>query len=108
MIEQVSGESPEAIRQDVHAKSFTANLAKAMTYPQEQETAANLRKAYVPNLTYAIASLRYRLFGWLLEKIDPDQVLAILNRIAKTQETQRPGRSYPRHKTQPKPRRQYK
>ena len=58
MIEQFSGESPEAIRQDVHAKTFTANLAKAMTYPQEQETPANIHKAYVPNLTYAIASLR--------------------------------------------------
>lgn len=60
-------------------------IAKAMTYPQEQETPANIHKAKVPNLTYAIASLRYRLFGWLLQKIDPDPVFAILDLIAKTQ-----------------------
>lgn len=109
MIEQFSGESPEAIRQDVHAKTFTANLAKMMTYPLQQEAQElNTGKTYRPNLTYALARLRYRLFGWLLLKIDPDQVLALLDLIARTQERQRPGRSSPRHKTQPKPRRQYK
>lgn len=109
MIEQFSGESPEAIRQDVHAKTFTANLAKAMTYPVEQETPGQeAGKRYRPNLTYALARLRYRLFGWLLQKIEPDQVLALLDLIARTQERQRPGRSSLRHKTQPKPRRQYK
>ena len=108
MIEQFSGESPEAIRQDVQAKVLTANLAKAMTYPLENQAATDTGKGYRPNLTYAIASLRYRLFGWLLQKISPDQVLSVLHLIAKTQERQRPGRSSPRQKTNPKPRRQYK
>lgn len=109
MIEQFSGESPEAIRQDVHAKTFTANLARAMTYPVNAEAPDHaIGKTYRPNLTYALARLRYRLFGWLLQKMEPDQVLALLELIAKTQEQQRPGRSSPRRKTQPKPRRQYK
>lgn len=106
MIEQFSGESPEAIRQDVQAKTFTANLAKAMTYPFEPD--GDTGKIYLPNLTDALARIRYRLFGWLIQKIEPDQVLALLNLIAKTQERKRPGRSSPRRKTQPKPRRQYK
>lgn len=110
MIEQFSGESPEAIRQDLHAKVFTANLAKAMTYSSESEpaTPSGTDQVYLPNLTYAVARLRYRLFGWLLQKIDPVQVLSLLNLIAKTQEIKRPNRTSPRHKTQPKPRRQYK
>lgn len=108
MIEQFSGDSPEAIRQDVHAKVFMANLAKAMTYRAEPAPVDGTIQAYLPNLTYAIAQLRYRLFGWMLQKIDPDQVLSILTLIAKTQERKRPGRTTPRHKSNPKPRRQYK
>jgi Transposase DDE domain len=110
LIEQFSGESPEAIRQDFHAKIFTANLAEAMAHSAHQHLPDEKAARYQPNLTYAIARLRLRLFGWLIKRATPDDVLSILTLIGKTLERKRPGRCTPRPKSRPnpRPRRQYK
>jgi hypothetical protein len=65
---------------------------------------------YQPNLTYAIARLRLRLFGWLIKWATPDDVLSILTLIGKTLERKRLGRykRRPKSRPNPRPRRQYK
>jgi len=110
LIEQFSGESPESIRQDFHAKMFTANLAEAFADSVHQTLADEKAARYQPNLTYVIARLRLRLFGWLLKRASPDDVLSLLILIGKTLERKRLGRSAPRPKSRPnpRPRRQYK
>ena len=110
LVEQFSGESPEAIRQDFHAKVFTANLAESLAYAARQTLPEDTAARYRPNLTYTIARLRLRLFGWLLQRASPDDVVNLLNLIGKTLERKRSGRSAPRPKsrTNPRPRRQYK
>lgn len=110
LIEQFTGESPESIRQDFQAKIFTANLAEALAYSAHQSLPVEKAARYHPNLTYAIARLRLRLFGWLIKRASPDDVLSILTLIGQTLERQRPGRSAPRPKSRynPRPRRQYK
>jgi hypothetical protein len=85
-VEQFSGELPESIRQDFHAKIFTANLA------------------------YTLSMLRPRLFAWLLNPLELDDVLTLLDLIGRTLELKRPDRKANRPKSSPnlKPRRQYK
>lgn len=110
LIEQFTGELPEAIRQDFHAKIFTANLAEALAYSVHDTLPEEKATRYRPNLTYVLARLRLRLFGWLLKRASPDQILALLTLIGQTLELKRPGRSAKRPKSppNPKPRRQYK
>jgi Transposase DDE domain len=111
MVEQCSGESPEAIRQDFYAKMVTANLAHAFAHSVQQTLPEGKVGRYQPNLTYTLARLRARLFGWLLNQLNPDELESLLHLIAKTLERKRPGRIAPRPKSRPnlKPsRRQYK
>ena len=109
-VEQFSGESPEAIRQDFYAKLLTANLAEAFAHSVQQTLPEHKAGRYQPNLTYTLARLRLRLFAWLLNRLGPDELSTLLDLIAKTLERKRPGRSAPRPKSRPnlKPRRQYK
>jgi hypothetical protein len=110
LVEQFTGELPEAIRQDFHAKIFTANLAETLAYSVHDTWPQEKAARYRPNLTYVLARLRLRRFGWLLQRASPDQVLALLTLIGQTLELKRPGRSTKRPKSppNPKPRRQYK
>jgi Transposase DDE domain len=116
MVEQFSGESPEAIRQDFHlcprgyAKLLAANLAAALSHSVQQQLPDEKTARYQPNLAYILAMLRLRLFGWLLKRLSADELLPLLTLIGKTLERKRPGRSAPRPKSRPnpRPRRQYK
>jgi len=65
---------------------------------------------YLPNLTHILNSLKPRLFGWLIQRISPEQVLTLIELYARTLELRRPERKAPRPKSRvtPKPRRQYK
>jgi hypothetical protein len=110
LVEQFSGELPESIRQDFHAKIFTANLAQALAHSVHDTLPEAKVARYRPNLTYIVAWLRVRLFGWLLHRVSPDQVLALLALFGRTLELKRTGRSAKRPKSppNPKPRRQYK
>jgi len=109
-IEQFSGELPGSVRQDFHAKLLTASLAWALAHSARETLPPAKAARYQPNLAYALARLRLRLFVWLLNRASPDDVLAILTLAGKTLELKRPGRSAKRPKSRPnpKPRRQYK
>jgi len=109
-IEQFSGELPESIHQDFHAKVFTANLAEALARSAYDTLPEDKAARYYPNVTYILNSLKTRLFSWLIQRVSSDQVLTLIELYAKTLELKRPDRKAPRPKSRLnlKPRRQYK
>ena len=109
-LEQFTGELPESIRQDIHAKIFTANLAEALAHEAYDSLPEEKASRYFPNITYILNSLKIRLFGWLIQRVPHDQVLELINLYARTLERKRPARKAPRSKNRvsPKPRRQYR
>lgn len=70
-VEQFSGELPEAIRQDFHAKLFTANLAEALARSAYDTLPEDKAQRYDPNVTYVLNSLKTRLFCWLTQRVSP-------------------------------------
>lgn len=109
-VEQFSGELPEAIRQDFHAKLFTANLAEALARSAYDTLPEDKAQRYDPNVTYVLNSLKTRLFCWLIQRVSPSQILTLIELYARTLELKRPDRKAPRPQSRikPKPRRQYK
>lgn len=109
-LEQFTGERPESIRQDVHAKIFTANLAEALAREAYDSLPDEKAARYYPNVTYILNSLKTRLFGWLIQRVPHDQVLAMIELYAKTLERKRPDRkaTRPKNRFSPKPKRQYR
>jgi len=109
-LEQFSGELPESIRQDFHAKVFTANLAEALAREAYATLPEHQAACYYPNVTYILNSLGKYLFGWLVQLAPADLIRALITLYAKTLERKQPGRTAPRPKSRvnPKPRRQYK
>jgi hypothetical protein len=109
-VEQFSGELPESIRQDFHAKVFTANLAEALARSAYDSLPDEKAARYYPNVTYILNSLKTRLFCWLIQHVSPSQILTLIALYARTLELKRPDRKAPRPKARlnPKPRRQYK
>lgn len=109
-LEQFTGELPESIRQDVHAKIFTANLAQALAREAYDTLPDDKAARYYPNVTYILNSLKTRLFSWLIQRVPHGQVLELIALYARTLERKRPDRKAPRPKNRisPKPRRQYR
>jgi len=109
-LEQFTGELPESIRQDIHAKIFTANLAEALAREAYDSLPEDKAARYFPNVSYILQSLKMRLFAWLIQRVPHDQVLDLIALYARTLERKRPDRKAPRPKNRitPKPRRQYR
>jgi hypothetical protein len=109
-VEQFTGELPESIRQDFHAKVFTANLAAALAASAQESLPEDKARRYQPNVAYLLEHLRNRLFRWVLGGLDAEEVLDLLALFATTLELKRPGRKAPRppKHASPKPRRAYK
>jgi hypothetical protein len=109
-LEHFTGELPESIRQDIHAKIFTANLAEALAREAYDSLPAEKAARYFPNVSYILQSLKTRLFAWLIQRVPHDQVLELIALYARTLERKRPDRKAPRPKNRitPKPRRQYR
>lgn len=109
-LEQFTGELPESIRQDIHAKIFTANLAEALAREAYDSLPEDKAARYFPNVSYILQSLKTRLFVWLIQRVPHAQVLELIALYARTLERKRPNRKAPRPKNRitPKPRRQYR
>ena len=109
-VEQFTGELPESIRQDVHAKIFTANLAEALAREAYETLPGEKAARDAPNVTYILNSLKTRLFRWLIQRVPHDQVLELIALYANTLECKRPGRqsTRPKNRINPKPRHQYR
>jgi hypothetical protein len=109
-LEQFTGELPESIRQDFHAKIFTANLAEALAREAYESLPEDKAQRYFPNVAYILDSIKHRLFIWLVQRVPHAQVLELIALYANTLERKRLGRKAPRPKNRlhPKPRRQYR
>lgn len=109
-VEQFTGELPASIRQDFHAKLFTANLAEALAREAYETLPEDKAKRYFPNVAYILDSLKHRLFIWLIQRVPHAQVLELIALYAHTLERKRPGRKTvrPKNRLNPKPRRQYR
>lgn len=79
LLEQFSGELPESIRQDFHAKVFTANLAEALGRSAYEALPDAKAARYYPNLTYILNSLKPRLFCWLIRRVSAGELLTLLD-----------------------------
>ena len=98
-IEQISGETPEIIRQDFHARVLKSALVAAMTMDcQGDLLESNKRKKlnYKINLTQALAKMKNTL-PLLFLRVDPNQMIEdLLDLFLKNLTSIEPGRSYPR------------
>lgn len=109
-VEEFSGKTAKAVKQDFYAKIFLMTLAAAYAFPIEEkvreEYKADEQRKYDQkiNRTNALAMTRDVLIGVFVRK-EIRQALNAFDRIVyKTREIIRPGRSV---KRKPKPRRQY-
>jgi len=110
MVEQFTGELPESIRQDFHAKQLLANLACALADSAHAALPAAKAARYRPNLTYILNFLKDHLASWLLVQCTAECLRKALTLFSKTLELVRPGRKAPRpaSRVHPRPRRAYK
>jgi hypothetical protein len=109
-VENFSGKTARAVKQDFFAKIFMMTLCAALSYPieekvrKEHEQNGKGRKRYQINRTNALATLRDIALGLFLRKDIKKALRAFYNNVSKTFEIVRPGRSNPRPK---KPRKKY-
>jgi hypothetical protein len=100
-VENWSGKSSLAIRQDFHAKVFTLNLTVVLTHTAQQQVDEQHRGDVHPkqvNLTHALCAMKGTLVR-LLTRSDPLELLrALIDVFARTIEPVRPRRLYPRRK----------
>jgi len=102
-LENFSGRSVEAVRQDVHATIFLSNLESVLTRStqrqmQAQSSESNAASRQV-NRAVSFHTLKWHLMELLLSKEPPAKVLQKLQRFFATAPlTRRPGRKIPRAK----------
>ena len=82
-VEQFSGELPESIRQDFHAKVFTAHLAKALSRTAYESLPEARAAHYRPNLSYILQTLRTRIFCWLIQRVSAEQIPVLIELYTK-------------------------
>jgi hypothetical protein len=102
-LENFTGHSPEAVRQDVYATIFLSNLESVLTRPtQRQMTNSRPQRQHASQVNRAVSfhALKLHLIELLLSQEPPQQVLQKLEGLfAGTPVTARPSRKVPRKKT---------
>ena len=100
-VENWSGESVEAVRQDFHATFFAKNLAAILAQPAQhavREQSAHKKYTYKVNMTHLYGQLKMNIVK-LFTAANPLKLLRILwQHMTKTIEPIRPHRSNPRNK----------
>jgi hypothetical protein len=101
-LENFTGRSPEAVRQDVYATIFLSNLESVLTRPTQRQMMHSLPQRHHPcqvNRAVSFHALKLHLIELLLSQEPPQQVLPKLERLfAGAPITTRPGRTVPRKK----------
>jgi hypothetical protein len=101
-LENFTGRSPEAVRQDVYATIFLSNLESVLTRPtQRQMTNSSPQRQHAAQVNRAVSfhALKLHLLELLLSQEPPQQVIQKLERLfAGAPVTARPGRKVPRKK----------
>ncbi|MBL8471598.1 MAG: IS4 family transposase [Rhodocyclaceae bacterium] len=110
-VEHFSGDYPEAIRQDFHAKVLASNITSSLAYFANQRANELSRKPVVVNLTYALSATRAVLPQLLAKKRAlVRNVERLIQLMAAVVEKIRPGRHFdrPRQAVKPTRHRAYK
>ena len=101
-LENFSGRSPEAVRQDVYATIFLSNLESVLTRPtQRQMTHSSSSRQHACQVNRAVSfhALKLHIIDLLLSQEPPQQVIRKLEGLfAGTPVTIRPSRKVPRKK----------
>jgi hypothetical protein len=101
-LENFTGRSPEAVRQDVYATIFLSNLESVLTRPtQHQMTNSSPQRQHARQVNRAVSfhALKFHMIELLLSQEPPHQVIQKLERLfAGTPVTVRPCRKVSRKK----------
>lgn len=109
-LENFSGKTAKAVKQDFHAKVFLMTLCAAYAHPIEEkvteEYKADQQRKYdqTINHTNALSMTQEIMIAVMIRKQFEKAIEAFDNIVEKTREIIRPGRSFPRNK---KPKRTY-
>lgn len=98
-LENFSGKSPEAIRQDVHARVLTYNLSALLVFAAQHQVdhaTAHRRYRYQVNWTRAFSKVHHRFVDYLLGQFPADGFARLIAFIAQDCEPIRLGRKAPR------------
>ena len=102
-LENFSGRSVEAVRQDVHATIFLSNLESVLTRPAQErltQASAPLRQAQQVNRAVSFHALKCNLIALLLSREPPAEAIEKLNCLFEGSPVSvRPQRKVPRTKT---------
>jgi hypothetical protein len=107
-IENFSGKTAKAVRQDFHAKVFLMTLCATYAHPieekviQEYKADQNRKHSQKINRTNAISMTQEIIIGVLIRKQFAKAIEAFDHIVAQTREIIRPGRNNPRNKKQKK------
>jgi len=101
-LENFTGRSPEAVRQDVYATIFLSNLESVLTRPTQRQMADSQPQRQHPcqvNRAVSFHALKLHVIDLLLNQEPPQQVVQKLERLfAGAPVTARPSRTVPRKK----------
>lgn len=109
-LENFSGKTAKAVKQDFHAKVFLMTLCAAYAHPIEEkvteEYKADQQRKFDQkiNRTNALSMTQEIMIAVMIRKQFDKAIEAFDNIVEKTREIIRPGRSFPRNK---KPKRTY-
>lgn len=102
-VENFSGKTAWAVKQDFYAKVFVMSLCAVLAFPieekvrQESAESANMHMKKI-NRTSAISLLSQLTIGFFIKKLVPDALCAFDSIVEKTTEIIRPGRKCVRNK----------
>lgn len=109
-MEDFSGKTAKAVRQDFHAKVFLLTLCAAYAHPIEEKVIKefkadkNRKRSQKINRTNAVASVMDMVVPLFIKKKFDEALKAFDEIVYKTREVVRPGRQVPRNK---RPKKQY-
>lgn len=98
-MENFSGLSVEAIKQDVHAKVLTKNIAAVAVYEADfitQEKYSHRKRKYRINFTYALSQMKDNVVRFIMALAPPETSALLIQQISKAVNALRPERSFSR------------
>ena len=97
-IEGFSGELPESIEQEIHAKIMLHNIVQALCHKAQQDVAANKQASWKVNRAYALKQIGRIIIDCVKGAADVlhYSIDALTHVLARTLERIRPNRSFPR------------
>jgi hypothetical protein len=96
-IENFSGLSVEAIKQDVHAKVLTKNIAAIAILEADviaKEKYRHRKREYRINFTYALSQIKDNIVRFTLSLMPPDLIPLLIDNIASAVNAIRPERTF--------------